>query len=75
MVALFSNIEDNLTVPVEILGMRIVGEQIIISDTTDELVLPHYLLGLDCTFTSMDVEDYVGTGISVFSFKRDYCNG
>lgn len=75
MVALFNNPEDATSIPVECVSFREVEGVKIISDESDEYILPEGLVGKNCTFTSYEIMDYAGVGISVFTFKRDYCNG
>ena len=76
MVAIFSNTNpgEEVTVPVEIIGHREIDGVKYITDESEDFMLPEGLLGKNCTFTSIDVNDAPsGLGISVFSFKRDYC--
>ena len=77
MVAIFSNITsgEEITIPVECVSFRNVEGETIISDESDECILPEGFLGKNCTFTSVEVMPYAGVGISVFSFIRDYING
>jgi len=76
MVAIFSNLEESLTVPVEILGYTEIDGVKMIVDETEQLIIADHVLGKGCIFTAMDINDAPsGLGISIFSFIRDYING
>ena len=75
MVALFSNLQEELSIPVECTSYREVNGVRFLSDNNDEMVIDFDILSSDGIYTSVEVMDYAGVGISVFTFKRHYCNG